>query len=69
MYLSGKLIVSFVMTVQGGLYCGNNPVMYYNPDGYAVNGIGICTKTDQTEYGEQVSVARVVVTLKRQIFM
>lgn len=36
-------------------YCGNNPVVYYDPDGYAVNGIGVCTKTDQAEYGEQVS--------------
>lgn len=32
-------------------YCGNNPVMHYDPNGY--NGIGACPPPNQAEYGER----------------
>ena len=34
-------------------YCGNNPVMYYDPSGY--NGIGGCPASNQANHDEQKS--------------
>ena len=34
-------------------YCGNNPVMYYDPSGY--NGIGDCPASNQANHDEQKS--------------
>ena len=41
-------------------YCGNNPVMYYDPSGY--NGIGICKSLNQAEYEESNGIADFYVT-------
>ena len=36
-------------------YCGNNPVVYYDPNGHVKVEMGSCAGTNQAEYDKQVS--------------